>query len=449
MPVKSKKVNPSPCEDSKTYVPSCGSKIIIEGGVPLKGSLTAGGAKNAALPIMAASILLNGEACLERVPAITDVEVMSNLLKFMGAKVESNGGGSFCIDTSSLSNKKAPYELVKKLNASFDITGALIARFKEACVPLPGGCVIGTRAVDQHLEGFRALGCQVEQEPGGYISVKAKKLSGGRIHFKKTSVGATKNVLMAAVLARGRTTMENVSREPEVVDLINFLNKCGARISGQGTGRLEIQGVTKLNKSVEYSIIPDRIETGTYLLAAAITGGDVTVKKTEPEFLRAFLRKMKKAGVDITVSKDSIRFQVNKKPLQSVGAIITESYPGFPTDLQPPITAFLTLTKGTSYVRETIFDMRFNYVNELRRMGANIEIDGADAIVRGVDRLLGAPVEAPDIRAGGALIIAALAAEGVSEITGLQYIDRGYEQIERRLAELGASIRRESQCTLE
>jgi len=419
-------------------------RLVIEGGRRLTGSIIANGAKNAALPIMAATILAPGEICIRRVPAISDVRIMTELLRYLGARVEYNGDDCTRIDTTDLSKTRAPYSLVKKLNASFDITGALISRFGEAHVPLPGGCVIGTRAVGQHLDGFRALGCKVEQEPGGYVSVKVKtKLRGSRYHFSRTTVGGTKNVMMAAVLARGRTVLENTAREPEIVDLANFLNACGARISGQGTGRIEIQGVKSLNNNLEYSIIPDRIETGTYLLAGAITCGEVTVRSTEPEYLKTFIRKMRKAEQDITVGNDYIRIS-GVRPIKSVGAIITESYPGFPTDLQPPMVSFLSLAQGVSYVKEKIFDMRFSYIDELRRMGAKVEMDGNTGAIRGVEKLLGAPVDAPDIRAGGALVLAALAAEGTSEVFGLQYIDRGYEKIEERLQSLGASIRRVS-----
>lgn len=416
-------------------------RLIIEGGKPLHGTIFASGAKNAALPIMAATILAPGEICLRRVPDISDVKIMVELLRHLGARVEYSGDGNVYIDTTGIDKTRAPYQLVKKLNASFDITGALVSRFGEAHVSLPGGCVIGTRAVDMHLDGFKSLGCEVEQEPGGYISVTTKKLAGCRIHFRKTSVGATKNVIMASVLARGKTVLENVAREPEVVDLVNFLNTCGARITGQGTSRIEISGVTKLNSNLEYTIIPDRIETGTYLLAGVITGGEVTVRATEPEFLKTFIRKMRKAEQKIFIGSDYIRLQ-SSKPIKSVGAILTEPYPGFPTDLQPPMVSFLALSDGASYIKEKIFDMRFSYIDELRRMGANVEIDGNTAIVRGVPKLLAAPVEAPDIRAGGALVLAALAAEGTSEIQGLNYIDRGYEKIEEKLRSIGASIRR-------
>ncbi|MCE1246365.1 MAG: UDP-N-acetylglucosamine 1-carboxyvinyltransferase [Firmicutes bacterium] len=432
------------CESGQSLNENGGNEVtrlIINGGKPLRGEIAANGAKNAALPIMAACILAPGKVKLNRIPDISDVRIMGEILRQMGAEVCFDGKGSVVIDTTNLSETKAPYRLVKKLNASFDITGALLGRHGDASVPLPGGCVIGTRAIDMHLEGFKSLGCVIGQEPGGFVSVKANKLSGGRYHFAKTSVGATKNVMMAAVLAKGKTILENVAREPEVVDLADFLNACGANITGQGTTKLEIHGVKELHADFEYSIIPDRIETGTYLTAAAITGGDITVSGTNPEFLKTFLRKIGKAGQKVTTGNDFIRVE-GMKPILPVGAIITEPHPGFPTDLQPQTLTLLSLSNGTSYVREKIFDMRFNYINELRRMGANVEIEGGTAVVRGVSRLLSAPVDAPDIRAGSALVLAALAAEGVSEVSGLCYIDRGYEKIEDRFASVGADIRR-------
>lgn len=416
--------------------------LLIEGGHAITGEMEASGAKNAALPIMAGAILAPGRLCLCRVPDISDVRIMKDILLFLGASAEFESEGCLKIDTTEVKNIQAPYSLVKKLNASFDITGAIVARFGEAVVPLPGGCVIGTRAVDLHLDGFRALGCEVAQEPGGFIKVKAKSLSGARIHFAKTSVGATKNVMMAACLARGRTILENVAREPEVVDLANFLNACGARITGQGTSRIEILGVREMSgEGVRYDIISDRIEAGTFLLASAITGGELKITGINPDFLKTFLRKLVKAGQDVDMGDDYVYIK-SVRPIKPVGAVITEPYPGFPTDLQPPIVSFLALARGVCYVKEKIFDMRFNYVDDLRRMGANITMEGNTAVIRGVDKLLGAPVDAPDIRAGAALIIAALAAEGKSEVYGLQYIDRGYQKIEERLAKLGASIRR-------
>jgi UDP-N-acetylglucosamine 1-carboxyvinyltransferase len=420
-----------------------GPRFIIDGGNPLKGTFEPNGAKNAALPIMAGSILAPGRIKLNRIPDISDVRVMVELLGHLGAKVDF-GNNRMEIDTTELRADYAPYHLVKKLNASFDITGAMVARFGEAHVPLPGGCVLGTRAVDQHLEGFRALGCEVNHEPGGFIEVKAKRLIGTRFKFRIQSVGATKNVMMAACLARGQTILENVAREPEIVDLANFLNKCGANISGHGSSQLNITGVGQMSgDNVEHSVIPDRIETGTFILAAIITGGEIRVTGIEPGFLKMFLNKLEKAGQEIETGRDFIRIK-GVKPVKRVGVIITEPYPGFPTDLQPQMVTFLSLAEGMSYVREKIFDKRFNYIGELHRMGADITIEGNTAIVRGVKKLMGAPVDATDIRAGSALVIAALAAEGQSEIYGLNYIDRGYEKFEEKLAALGASIRRVS-----
>jgi UDP-N-acetylglucosamine 1-carboxyvinyltransferase len=416
--------------------------FLVEGGRPLRGVFKVPGAKNAALPIIAGTILAPGRLTLGRVPDISDVRVMLELLNHMGAEIELDDSGILSIDTTALKSVPAPYSLVKKLNASFDITGALVARFGEAMVPMPGGCVIGTRAVDQHLMGFRLLGCDVRSEPGGFVAVKASGLVGNRIRFAKTSVGATKNVMMAACMARGRTVLENVAREPEVVDLANFLAACGASINGQGSSRIEISGVRGMSGAgVRYNIISDRLVAGTYLLAAAITRGEITATGVEPEHLKAFIRKLRKTGQDLTVGEDFIHLR-GVSPILSAGAVIAEPYPAFPTDLQPPMVAYLSLAQGVSYVKEKIFDMRFNYVDDLRRMGANIEVDSNTAVVRGVERLMGAPIDAPDIRAGAALVLAALAAEGTSQVHGLHFIDRGYEKMEERLSALGASIRR-------
>jgi UDP-N-acetylglucosamine 1-carboxyvinyltransferase len=418
-----------------------GPCYVIEGGRPLQGTFEPKGAKNAALPIMAGSILAPGKIKLNRIPNISDVRVMAELLQHLGADVNFQNS-SMEIDTTELRADYAPYHLVKKLNASFDITGAMVARFGEAHVPLPGGCVIGTRAVDQHLEGFRALGCEVNHEPGGFIEVKAKRLMGTRFKFRIQSVGATKNVMMAACLAKGQTILENVAREPEIVDLANFLNKCGANITGQGSCQINITGVGEMSGyNVTHSIIPDRIETGTFILAAITTGGEIKVVGIEPGFLKIFLNKLEKAGQEIEIGDNFVKAR-GVKPIKRVGAIITEPYPGFPTDLQPQMVTFLSLAEGVSYVREKIFDKRFNYIGELHRMGADIAIEGNTAVVRGVRKLMGAPVESPDIRAGSALVIASLAAEGVSEVYGLEYIDRGYENFEENLTSLGASIRR-------
>ncbi len=412
--------------------------LRVLGGTPLRGEMVASGAKNAALPIMAASLLARGDVSLKRVPRIADVGVMSEILRSLGARVEFNGNGSMMINADSITSVKAPYELVGMMNASFDITGALLARHREAEVPLPGGCNLGSRPVNMHLEGFRALGAEVTSDHG-YIKVKSSSLRGNRICFNKVSVGATKNCMMAASLAEGKTVLENAAREPEVMDLAQFLNKMGARVNGAGTSNIEIEGVTEL-KAVEYEIIPDRIETGTYLIAAALSGGDLYLKRANPDFVDTLLSKLQMANQEVLYGKDWIRVK-GRRPIFPL-EISTSPYPGFPTDLQPIIGSLLTLAKGTSIVVETIFDRRFMYVDEMTRLGADIWVSDRTAVIRGVEKLSGAPVKAPDIRAGGALVIAALVAEGESLINGLEYIDRGYDRIEEVLAHLGADIRR-------
>lgn len=415
------------------------SKYIIKGGAALCGKIKASGAKNAALPIMAASILVSGKVFLSNVPNISDVRVMVDLLKNLGAKVEFKKNGELFIDTANIKDKAAPYELVKKIHASFDITGPLLARFKRAEVPLPGGCVIGTRAIDLHIEGFKHLGADVCMEHG-ILEAKAKTLTGGRIYFSKTSVGATKNVMMAACFAKGVTVMENAACEPEVVDLADFLNACGAKIKWHGPKEIIIEGVNELC-GAEYSIIPDRIEVGTFLFMAAKTGADMLITNANPKHLRSVLEVLQRAGIDTKITNDNIRLKAPKK-FNSV-EISTEPYPGFPTDLQPPLVAMLTTAKGVSFVEETVFNGRFGYVDELRRMGADILIRNKGAVVRGVKELTGAPVEAQDLRAGGALVLAALAAAGESAVYGVEYIERGYENFTEKILSLGGNIRKE------
>jgi len=416
------------------------AKYIIDGGRPLKGKINASGAKNAALPIMAASILASGKVYLRNVPNISDVWVMIDLLRDMGAEVKFEPDGNLFMDTGNVKDKPASYELVRKIHASFDITGPLLARFRRAEVPLPGGCVIGTRAVDLHIMGFERLGIEVKLEHG-ILRAKAKEITGTKVYFSKTSVGATKNVMMAACLAKGETIIENAACEPEVQDLANFLNKCGAKIKGHGTKDIVINGVDRLH-GAEYSVVSDRIETGTYLFAVAKAGGDILIEKANPQNLRAVLDVLARIGVDTKVTSDTIRLKSQKK-FNSVD-IITEPYPGFPTDLQPPLVAMLTTANGTSFIEETIFNGRFGYIDELRRMGADIIIRNRGAVIRGVKNLTGAPVEAYDLRAGGALVIAALSANGTSEVYGIEYIERGYEEFERKISSLGGIIRRVS-----
>ncbi|MDQ6767803.1 MAG: UDP-N-acetylglucosamine 1-carboxyvinyltransferase [Candidatus Eremiobacteraeota bacterium] len=416
------------------------TRLIVEGGHRLEGTLAPPGAKNAALPIMAASILCESELILHRVPRITDVDVLVAILESLGARVREQPGGTLVIDAASINSSTAPYALVSKLNASFDVTGALLGRFGRAEVPMPGGCILGPRAVDMHLHGFAALGAKVDLQHGSVV-VTAGQLHGATIALAKPSVGATKNIMLAAVRARGTTTIENAAREPEVVDVADFLVAMGATISGQGTPTIVIEGVKKLH-SCEYTIIPDRLVAGTFLLGAAITRGDVTVTGVDPAMLSSLSEVLKRTGA--TVDAEGVSVRVRGASAWHPADITTAPYPGFPTDLQPPMVAYLSLAKGVSNIEETIFDARFVYVGELLRMGADITVSGRTAHVNGVPKLKDAVVAAPDIRAGGALVLAALAAEGTTEIGGLEYIDRGYEFLEERLTSLGATVVRAS-----
>ena len=416
------------------------TRLVVEGGRRLEGVIDVRGAKNAALPIMAAAILAEGEVVLHHVPRITDVDVMAALLESLGARVREQPGGTLLIDTSAATARAAPYALVSKLAASFDLAGPMLARFGRAEVPQPGGCVLGPRAIDMHLRGFEMLGATVALEHGSIVAT-ADKLIGAKVVLAKQSVGATKNIMLAATRASGTTTIENAAQEPEVADLARFVNAMGGKVHGAGTSTITVEGVSKL-RGCEYTIIPDRLVAGTYLLGAAITAGDVTVRGIDPAMLDALTEKLAACGCRVSAQGASLRV-VGVPDWQPVD-IVTAPYPGFPTDLQPPFVAYLSLAKGTSLVEETIFDARFVYVSELARMGADIKVSGRSAVVQGVERLQDAVVEAPDIRAGGALVLAALAAEGTSEIGGLEYIDRGYEFLEERLGSLGASIARSS-----
>lgn len=416
------------------------TSLVIAGGRRLEGTIAVPGAKNAALPIMAASVLTDGEVVLHGVPRITDVDVMAAILESLGAHVREQGGGTLVIDTSAVNSDAAPYALVSRLNASFDITGALLGRFGRAEVPQPGGCVIGPRAVDLHLSGFRDLGATVNLEHGSVVAT-ASRLRGAKISLARSSVGATKNIMLAAARAEGTTVIEGAAQEPEVADLADFLNAAGGRVRGQGSSTIVIEGVRAMH-GAEYTIIPDRVVAGTYLMAGAITGGDVTVTGIDPAMAGALADKLAASGCEVRAEGVSLRVRGAQswRPVD----VVTAPYPGFPTDLQAPFVAYLSLADGTSVVEETIFDARFVYTSELARMGADIKVSGRSAIVRGVAKLKDAVVEAPDIRAGAALALAALAAEGTSEIGGLEYIDRGYEFLEEKLATLGASAVRVS-----
>ncbi len=421
-------------------------KFIIRGGIPLKGHVEICGAKNAALPIITASLLTGGTVVIKRIPKVSDVFTLLKVLKTIGCNYFWKDD-SLTIDSSSITSTNAPYELIKKMRASYYILGPLVARFKKAKVALPGGCALGTRPVDLHIKGLTALGVKVEIEHG-YVSCKAKKLKGHRIMLKGPhgpSVGATINVMMVASLAEGITVIEEAAMEPEVIDVANFLNKCGAKIKGMGTPIIEIKGQKKL-KGIDYSIIPDRIETGTFLLASAITKGNVTVNKCLPEHNLALLTLLREYGVGIHEDKNNIRVSPPKtvKPL----SIHAAPYPSFPTDLQPLMVALLSVTLGNSTVVETIFENRFMHVPELIRLGADIKmIDRYTAIIQGVKQLSGAPVMASDIRASAALILAGLVAKGETHISRIYHTDRGYDHIEKKLKKLGAKIERVSDPT--
>jgi len=420
------------------------SSLWIRGGIPLRGDVRISGAKNSALPVMVAACLAEEESVLGRVPMNRDVLNMCHVLNELGASAWFDEQNDLHVDGSGLSSCRAPYKLVRKMRASFYVSGLLLARLARAEVPLPGGCALGSRPVDFHIAGFRKLGCCVRVEHG-YMIAERVRLSGERFCVNRASVGTTVNMMLAASLAEGTTILENAAREPEVVDLAVCMNAMGARIRGAGTDVIRIDGVKRL-RGVEYRIIPDRIEAGTYILAAGITGGEVTLHQVEPKHLQTVILKMEEAGLEIRKGVSEIHVTSYGRP--EAGDIETAPYPGFPTDLQQPFVAFMTIASGTSIVRETIFD-RLRYVDELRRMGADIKVRSDTAIVTGVERLTGAPVEAVDLRAGAALVLAGLRADGVTEVNGLEIIERGYEGLETKLANLGADIHRIPGCDEE
>lgn len=411
------------------------ARILVKGPTTLKGKIKASGAKNACLPILAASILAKGVVTLKRVPNISDVHTMLGILRGMGVCYKWQGPEELWLDTSSVITT-APEELVRQMNASFDLAGPLLARYGEANISLPGGCRLGPRPVDLHLIGFKKLGANVTCEHG-MVRARADRLEGARITFPKVSVGATKNCLMASVMAEGTTILENCAKEPEIVDLANFLVAMGAKISGQGTSVLRVEGVSDLH-GVEYSVLPDRIEAGTFLIAAVMTGGEVTVEECCPEDLGALIGILKEAGQEVEVGSDYVRVKA-VHPIQPV-EVATSPHPGFPTDLHPQVVAMLGLGKGTSLLNETIFSGRFMYAMELVRLGANLRVSDRQVFIRGVERYSGAPVDAPDLRAGAALVLAGMAADGETLISGIHFIDRGYQNLEERLRHLGANI---------
>jgi len=413
-------------------------KIVIRGGARLKGEVRVSGAKNAALPILSSSLLAQGKSIYRNVPALGDVRTMGRLLGKLGAEIGDKPAGTMVVDATKITELEAPYELVKTMRASVLVLGPLCARYGRARVSLPGGFAIGARPIDQHLKGLAAMGARIELEHG-YVSARAKRLRGATIVFDLVTVTGTENLMMAAALAKGRTTLENAAREPEVEELARVLNKMGARIHGAGTPLITIEGVDEL-QPVEHSIIPDRIEAGTLLVAAAITRGDVLVRDCLPEHLDAVLAKLRASGVEVTADGDGIR--VRSKGELKPADISTQPFPGFPTDMQAQFMVLMTRARGQSVLSETIFENRYMHVPELQRMGADIVVEGRTAIVRGPTKLTGATVMATDLRASASLVLAGLIAEGTTEILRIYHLDRGYDRLDKKLRALGADVRR-------
>ncbi len=411
-------------------------QYAIRGGNPLVGEVEIGGAKNAALAILAAAVMTEDTVTIENVPDLRDTAAMLQAMECIGIQVERLERHTVRIAAKSISNLVIEEDSIKKIRASYYFLGALLGKYRKAEVALPGGCNIGLRPIDQHIKGFRALGADVRIEHG-LIITEAQQLRGNHIYLDVVTVGATINVMMAAVMAEGQTIIENAAKEPHVVDVANFLNSMGAMIKGAGTDVIRIKGVSKLH-GTEYAIIPDQIEAGTFMFAAAVTKGDVTVKNVIPKHLESISAKLMEIGCEIEESDDAVRV-VAAKPLTHTH-VKTLPYPGFPTDMQPQITVALGLSKGTSIVTESIFENRFKYVDELTRMGANIKVEGNTAIIDGVEKYTGASLTAPDLRAGAALVTAALAAEGISTIDDVKFIERGYEDFPLKLQSLGAQI---------
>ena len=416
------------------------TKYLIHGGNPLHGTIHISGAKNAAVAIIPAALLVDGVCRIENVPQISDVTLILQILRELGADVRTVNRTTVEVDCSHIRNRQVPYELARKIRASYYLVGALLSRFGWAEVPLPGGCDLGGRPVDQHIKGFVSMGADVEVRNGLiYARVpNGARLSGGQVYLDIVSVGATMNIMLAATLAQGMTVIENAAKEPHIVDLANFLNSMGADIRGAGTDVIKIHGVSRLQGG-SYSIIPDQIEAGTYMAAVAAAGGDVLIKNVIPKHLDCITAKLVEMGVDVEELDDAVRLRRQSR-LSRVN-VKTMPYPGFPTDMQPQIAAVLCVAQGTSVLTEGVWDNRYRYADEFRRMGARIQVDGKVAVIEGVDHLTGAPIHACDLRAGAAMVIAGLAAKGVTEIDGIHHIERGYETIVEKLANLGADMR--------
>ncbi len=413
-------------------------KIIVEKSAPLKGAVRINGAKNSALPILAASLLATENCRLEDVPDLKDVDVICEVLTALGSDVKRVSRGEIRINSSNINNCEAPYNLIRKMRASFLVMGPLLARLGRARISQPGGCAIGTRPIDLHLKGFKALGAEIKVGHG-YIDAHVEELRGNKIYLDFPSVGATENIMMAATMAKGETIIENAAMEPEIVDLANYLNKMGAIIRGAGTNSIKIKGVEEL-RGTDHQVIPDRIEAGTYMVAAAITGGDITVENVITSHIKPIIAKLREAGATVAEEGDSVRV-IGSNTVKAVD-IKTLPYPGFPTDMQSQFMALMSIAEGTSVIIETVFENRFMHVDELKRMGANVKIDGRSAIIEGTKGLMGAPVKATDLRAGAALILTGLVSDGSTEISDIYHIDRGYTDIEDKLTKLGAKIYR-------
>ena len=411
-------------------------QYVVKGGVPLRGEVSIGGAKNAALGILAAAIMTEETVTIENVPNVRDTRVLLQAIEGIGAKVKYIYNNTVQINGGSISDLNVEYEYIRKIRASYYLLGALLGKYKESNVALPGGCNIGSRPIDQHLKGFKALGAKVNIDHG-VVSAKAENLVGGHIYFDVVTVGATINLMMASCMAEGETILENAAKEPHIVDVANFLNAMGANIKGAGTDVIRIKGVSRLH-GCTYSIIPDQIEAGTFMMAAAATRGDIVIKDVIPKHLESITAKLLEMGCKLVEGDDWIRVIAEGE----VGStnVKTLPYPGFPTDMQPQIAVALALAKGSSMVTESIFENRFKYVDELNRMGAKIKVEGNTAYIEGVEKFTSAQLSAPDLRAGAALVIAALAADGISQIDDIEYIQRGYEDFEGKLSALGAII---------
>lgn len=413
-------------------------KLVVTGPTSLKGEVTISGAKNAAVAILPATLLIDGICTIENLPNISDIKISCQILEALGAKIKWNNKNSITIDTTNITTTKAPLDLTSKFRASYYIIGAMLSRMGEIEVGMPGGCKLGARPIDQHIKAFEKLGATVEVKSGNVYATRKEKLKGAPIFLDVVSVGATMNAILAATLAEGTTVIENVAKEPHIVDLANFLNSMGAKIKGAGTDSIRITGVSSLSQKSSYSIIPDQIETGTFMVAAAVTKGDVLIKNCIPKHMEPVTAKLIEAGATVEEFESSIRVSMNRKP--SAFSLKTMPYPGFPTDMQPQMSILLCVCDGTGMIVENIWESRFQYTDELAKMGADISAHGTTAIIKGVDKLYAAPVKSHDLRAGAAMIIAGLVAEGDTEVYDISHILRGYEDICLKFSKLGANI---------